>query len=110
MSIADEEKKGRDKHPKHEDHANSKLTWTDVHKIRRLNDEGVSHQDIAKLFPTTKRNITFICEYETWKPERCPENMTPACPVYKWPESCDQCSDGPNDKCSTGCPNFGGGK
>lgn len=29
-------------------------------------------------------------------------------PKQEWPPSCSECPDGPEDKCSTDCPNYGG--
>lgn len=45
----------------------SKLTWVKVAEIRRLLAQGLSHQQIAKMYAVSKGAIGYIARNETWR-------------------------------------------
>lgn len=47
----------------------SKLTWEDVRQIRSLHKQGISKQNIAKLYPVKRRKISWIVNNKTWVEE-----------------------------------------
>jgi len=46
----------------------TKLTWDQVHEIRRLRaEEGISHGQLAEQFGVTKGNISCLLTGKTWQ-------------------------------------------
>lgn len=62
-------KKGRDCHAvfRGEDHANSKLTASQVREIRRLCEEGINQTEIGKRFSVSQSAVMAIRTGRTWK-------------------------------------------
>ena len=62
------ELKGRARHPKGEEHGESKLTAPQVRSIRRLYYAGCGGlTDLAKQFNVTKQNIRLIVRGQSWR-------------------------------------------
>lgn len=68
--FGDDNARDRDEHgntARHERHGNAKLTWADVHEIRRLKEQGlVSVQQIATAFSVSKKCVLNIVHNRTW--------------------------------------------
>lgn len=52
-----------------ENGGNVALTWTKVHRIRKLRTTGKSLQKIADRFGVTKQTIALIVKHKTWREE-----------------------------------------
>jgi len=50
-----------------ETHAQAKLTWNDVRKIRELLTQGLTHAEIARRFGVARSTITHISTKRNWK-------------------------------------------
>ena len=48
-------------------HGNSKISESDVLKIRKLHKDGLNHQEIADKIGVKRRNVTSIVNRKTWK-------------------------------------------
>lgn len=67
QNSADRKRHGTDKEVFGERHGMSKLTESDVKKIIRLINKGLSNRDIAKKFPVGPWNIEHIRQGKSWK-------------------------------------------
>lgn len=70
-NLADAVRKGRMFRPdtRAERNGNTKLTWDDVHKIRKQVSSGIRQNDIARAFGVSPSTIANIKNHETWRAE-----------------------------------------
>ncbi len=71
-NVNDRERKGRNKLPnvKGENHPSVKLNWKIVNEIRKRYINGENATSISKdILIVSRRNISDIVNYKTWKPE-----------------------------------------